>query len=50
MSADLSYRLSKRRLPVLRGVQENGIDEYDIFYVTNAINELVAYPEVDLPD
>ena len=50
MSADLSYRMSKRRLSVLRGVQENGIDEYDIFYVTNAINELVAYPEVDLPD
>lgn len=50
MSADSSYRMSKRRLSVLRGVQENGIDEYDIFYVTNAINELVAYPEVDLPD
>ena len=50
ISSDPSYRQSKRRLTVLRGVRENGVDEYDIFYVTNAINELVAYPEADLPD
>ena len=50
ISADSSYRQSKRRLSVLRGVLGNGVDEYDIFYVTNAINELVAYPEENLPD
>lgn len=50
ISADSSYRQSKRRLSVLRGVLGNGVDEYDIFYVTNAISELVAYPEANLPE
>ena len=29
---------------------ELGVSQYQIAYVTNAINELVAYPEADLPE
>ena len=44
------YRNSKRRLSVLRAAVERGIHRNQIAYVTNAINELVAYPEADLPE
>lgn len=50
MRHDVSYRYSRRRLSVLRSVQSRGINQYSYSYVTNAINELVVYPEVDLPD
>ena len=45
-----AYRLSKRRLGVLRSVYSLGVSPFQINYVTNAINELVAYPEADLPE
>lgn len=44
------YKISKRRLKCLRSVHTMGVDEYCINYVTNAIGELVAYPEADLPE
>ena len=44
------YRHSKRRLEVLRAAIERGVHQNQIAYVTNAINELVAYPEADLPE
>ena len=47
---DPSYRQSRRRLSVLRDVYAHGVDQWDVGYVTNAINELVAYPEADLPE
>ena len=49
-SFQASYGISKRRLSVLRAVSNMGVDEFNICYVTNAINELVAYPEANLPD
>ena len=50
-NADPSYKYSKRRLSVLRAVLPDcqGYDNL-MNYVTNAINELVAYPEANLPD
>ena len=36
--------------PVLRSAYGLGVSQYQIAYVTNAINELVAYPEADLPE
>ena len=50
-NADPSYEYSKRRLAVLRAVLPDcqGYDNL-MDYATNAINELVAYPEADLPD
>ena len=50
MRHDASYRYSQRRLFVLRSVYSRGINQYSYSYVTNAINELVAYPEANLPD
>ena len=50
LSEDTGYRFSKRRLSVLRGVHLRGLNEFQLPYVTNAINELVAYPEANLPD
>ena len=50
ISTEPAYRLSKRRLAVLRSAYELGVSQYQIAYVTNAINELVAYPETDLPE
>lgn len=50
MRHDASYRYSLRRLAVLRSVCSRGINQYSYSYVTNAINELVAYPEANLPD
>jgi len=50
VGADPSYRYSKRRLAVMRAAQMNCINQTLTNYVTNAINELVAYPEAELPD
>ena len=50
MANDPSYRVSRRRLAVLRSVHAMGVSQYQIAYVTNAINELVAYPEQNLPE
>ena len=47
--ADPTYSQSKRRLRVLRAISQRETDAKDLSYVTNAINELVAYPEADLP-
>ena len=47
---DASYRYSRRRLSVFRSVCSRGINQYSYAYVTNAISELVAYPEANLPD
>ena len=49
-SVDPSYHFSKRRLAVLRSAQNRCVNAYQFAYVTNAINELVAYPEANLPD
>ncbi len=50
-ASDPSYKYSKRRLSVLRSVLPL-CQGYEILmnYTTNAINELVAYPESALPD
>ena len=50
IETDSTYRNSKRRLAVMRSAYELGVSQYQIAYVTNAINELVAYPEADLPE
>ena len=47
---DTRYRMSRRRLANLRAVYAHGVDRWDLPYVTNAINELVAYPEAELPE
>ena len=44
------YQFSKRRLNVLRDAERNMIIRFNEQFITNAINELVAYPEADLPD
>ena len=48
---DPTYKYSKRRLSVLRAVLPRcqHVPELNT-YVTNAISELVAYPEANLPD
>ena len=48
--AESTYQHSQRRLSVLRSVNAMGVSPYQIDYVTNAINELVSYPEADLPE
>ena len=50
-NADPSYKYSKRRLSVLRAALPL-CSQSDVLvnYTTNAINELVAYPESALPD
>jgi len=50
MKDDPTYRFSKRRLAVLRSADLPSLYSYQVNYVTNAINELVAYPEANLPD
>ena len=50
VDADSTYRYSKRRLADLRAAYPRCFNEYQTSYVTNAINELVAYPEANLPD
>lgn len=48
---DPSYRYSKRRLAFMRGAASHAAQwEFMANYVTNAINELVAYPEANLPN
>ena len=49
-AADPTYRHSKRRLAVMRSAQNRCWNPMLTNYVTNAINELVAYPEADLPN
>ena len=50
MRHDDSYQYSRRRLSVFRAALLRGVNQYSRSYVTNAINELVAYPEANLPD
>ena len=50
LTVDASYRQSKRRLRVMRAAYPRCFNEFQESYVTNAINELVAYPEADLPE
>lgn len=47
---DSTYKFSKRRLALLRAAYSKGVSEFMSTYVTNAINELVAYPEANLSD
>ena len=47
---DPSYRMSKRRLGVLRAVQNLGVNEWQTNFVATAIRELEAYPEANLPE
>ena len=47
---DLTYAVSKRRLAVLRSVLALELNDHQRNAVTNAINELVAYPEANLPE
>ena len=47
---DSSYRMSKRRLGVLRAVQNLGVNEWQTNFVATAIRELEAYPEANLPE
>ena len=49
-AADPTYRHSKRRLAVMRSAQNRCWNPMLTNYVNNAINELVAYPEANLPD
>ena len=44
------YKFSKRRLDVLRIAERNLTIRFNEAFITNAINELVAYPEADLPE
>lgn len=50
IKADPTYQFSKRRLSALRSAYALGLNQYAVTYITNAINELVAYPEVNLPE
>ncbi len=50
IAADPTYQYSKRRLAVMRTAQNRCVNQGLYNYVTNAINELVDYPEADLPD
>ena len=51
LERDATYRCSKRRLVNLRNSAVSAAQwEFIYNYVTNAINELVAYPEAELPD
>ena len=47
---DPSYEMSKRRLGVLRAVQNLGVNEWQTNFVATAIRELEAYPEANLPE
>ena len=49
-AVDPTYQYSKRRLAVMRAAQNRCVNQGLYNYVTNAINELVAYPEANLPD
>ena len=47
---DHSYKYSKRRLQVMRLSMERCLNSFHTNYISNVINELVAYPESELPD
>lgn len=47
---DSGYKFSRRRLAVLRSRNLSLLHEVEVNYITNAINELVAYPESELPE
>ena len=47
---DPNYRMSRRRLNALRSITNIGVHPSWTNYVANAINELVAYPEANLPE
>ena len=47
---DPTYERSKRRLGVLRAVQNLGVNEWQTNFVATAIREIEAYPEADLPE
>ena len=47
---DSTYERSKRRLGVLRAVQNLGVNEWQTNFVATAIRELEAYPEANLPE
>ena len=47
---DPGYRFSKRRLGVLRAVQDKVVSPRQSRYVNDELRELVAYPEGELPD
>lgn len=48
--ADPTYHTSKRRLAVMRSVRDLGVNEWQTNFVTQAIRELEAYPEANLPE
>ena len=51
IEGDPTYRFSKRRIGFMRGIATYAAQwQFMANYVTNAINELVAYPEANLPD
>ena len=50
IEVDSTYRFSKRRLSVMRSAQNRCWNAMLTNYVANAISELVAYPEANLPD
>jgi len=47
---DPTYKYSRRRLRIMRSAQSTCQGDFLLNYVTNAINELVAYPESELPE
>ena len=50
MKTDPTYRKSRRRLSVLRSISGLGANECQTNYVAQAIRELEANPEADLPE
>ena len=50
MEADETYRLSKRRLNVLRSVKAIGLTKWNKEFVEKVIKELEAFPEEKLPE
>ena len=48
--ADPTYATSKRRLAALRSVRNLGVSEWETNFVVQAIRELEAYPEANLPE
>ena len=47
---DPTYAISKRRLAALRSVQSLGVGAFQTNFVAQAIRELEAYPEANLPE
>lgn len=50
ITVDDTYRYSKRRIAVMRAAYPRCFNEYQTNYVSNAIYELSAYPEANLPE